>query len=119
MRALVARRPACPPIVEGPQIVGVLRLDVAGVTARAVATTLRPDAGMAMRTALSPREAEILERVASGGSSKEIAAELSIAESTVNWHVGNVLSKLNATNRTEAVAITLRGQDDDSEGEAA
>jgi DNA-binding CsgD family transcriptional regulator len=58
---------------------------------------------------LSPREHEIVDRVAEGRSTKEIAAELSIAESTVNWHVGNVLTKLNASSRAEAVARVLRG----------
>src|SRR6266516_3573436 len=57
---------------------------------------------------LSPREAEVLTLVASGRSTKEIGAELSIAESTVNWHVGNVLTKLAASSRAEAVAVTLR-----------
>ena len=62
---------------------------------------------MAIRT-LSPREHQIVDRVAEGQSTKEIAADLSIAESTVNWHVGNALTKLNASNRAEAVARVLR-----------
>ena len=56
---------------------------------------------------LSPRETEILRLVASGKTTKEIGAELSIAESTVNWHVGNMHSKLGAANRAEAVAIAM------------
>src|SRR5438045_9468800 len=59
---------------------------------------------------LSPREAEILTLVASGRSTKEISAELSIADSTVNWHVGNVLTKLDASSRAEAVAVALRSE---------
>ena len=65
---------------------------------------------------LSPREHEIVDRVAEGRSTKEIAAELSIAESTVNWHVGNVLTKLNASSRAEAVARVLRGGMDKAAG---
>ena len=60
-----------------------------------------------MAEILSPREAEILRLVASGKTTKEIGAELSIADSTVNWHVGNVHSKLGASNRAEAVALAL------------
>ena len=56
---------------------------------------------------LSPRETEILRLVASGKTTKEIGAELSIADSTVNWHVGNMHSKLGAANRAEAVAIAI------------
>lgn len=59
---------------------------------------------------LSPREAEILTLVASGRSTKEISAELSIADSTVNWHVSNVLTKLDASSRAEAVAVALRSE---------
>jgi DNA-binding NarL/FixJ family response regulator len=59
---------------------------------------------------LSPREGEILNLVASGKTTKEIGAELSIADSTVNWHVSNVLEKLDASSRAEAVATALRGE---------
>jgi DNA-binding CsgD family transcriptional regulator len=62
------------------------------------------------RENLSPREAEVLTLIASGRSTKEISAELSIAESTVNWHVGNVLTKLSAASRAEAVAVALRSE---------
>jgi DNA-binding CsgD family transcriptional regulator len=57
---------------------------------------------------LSPREAEVVHLVAAGKTTKEIGAQLSIAESTVNWHVGKVLTKLKASSRAEAVAISLR-----------
>lgn len=46
--------------------------------------------------------------MAAGKTAKEIGAELSIAESTVNWHVGNVLTKLSASSRAEAVAKAMR-----------
>jgi DNA-binding CsgD family transcriptional regulator len=56
---------------------------------------------------LSPREREIVRLVALGKTTKEISAELGIAESTVNWHVTNVLGKLDASSRAEAVALAL------------
>jgi DNA-binding NarL/FixJ family response regulator len=58
--------------------------------------------------AISGREVQVLELVASGKRNKEIAAELSIAEDTVKMHVRNIFSKLNVTDRTEAVTVALR-----------
>jgi DNA-binding CsgD family transcriptional regulator len=57
---------------------------------------------------LSPRQREILALVAAGRTSKEIAGELGISESTVNWHISNVFERLGASSRAEAVATALR-----------
>lgn len=57
---------------------------------------------------LTERENEVLQRVAKGKPNKEIAAELFITERTVKFYVSAILSKLNATNRTEAVAIAAQ-----------
>jgi DNA-binding NarL/FixJ family response regulator len=57
---------------------------------------------------LSPRELEVLKYVSTGLRNKEIAAELHVAEDTVKMHVRNLLSKLGASDRTEAVTIALR-----------
>jgi two-component system NarL family response regulator len=57
---------------------------------------------------LSPREIEVLNLVASGNSNKEIAARLSISEETVKGHITNILSKLGANDRTQAVTIGLK-----------
>jgi NarL family two-component system response regulator YdfI len=56
---------------------------------------------------LSPREIEILQQVALGATSKEIATKLGIGERTVNWHLAKVFSKLGAASRAEAVAIAM------------
>jgi DNA-binding NarL/FixJ family response regulator len=59
---------------------------------------------------LTPREGEVLKFVAEGKTNKEIAAALSITERTVKFHVGAIMGKLGATNRTEAVRLaTQRG----------
>jgi two-component system nitrate/nitrite response regulator NarL len=54
------------------------------------------------RIALSPREREILLRVAQGGSNKKIGRELGVAESTVKIHVQHILRKLKLTSRVQA-----------------
>jgi DNA-binding CsgD family transcriptional regulator len=57
---------------------------------------------------LSPRQREILDLVAEGRTSKEIAVTLGISESTVNWHLANAFERLGASSRAEAVALAIR-----------
>jgi two-component system, NarL family, response regulator LiaR len=57
---------------------------------------------------LTPREIEVLQLIAQGKSNKQIAAELVIAERTCKFHVSSILSKLGASNRTEAVKIAAQ-----------
>jgi NarL family two-component system response regulator YdfI len=58
---------------------------------------------------LTDREAEVLGLVAKGLANKQIAVALGISEHTVKFHVSSIYSKLNVTNRTEAVREGLRG----------
>jgi DNA-binding NarL/FixJ family response regulator len=62
----------------------------------------------APRIALTPREMEVLALLAKGCSNPEIAARLGRAESTMKVHVRNILQKLGASDRTEAVTHALR-----------
>jgi two-component system NarL family response regulator len=55
-------------------------------------------------TSLTPREQEVLELIAQGARDREIAERLIVTESTVKKHVQNILRKLHARNRVEAVA---------------
>jgi DNA-binding NarL/FixJ family response regulator len=58
--------------------------------------------------ALSPRELDVLQRLAVGKSNKEIGAELFISEGTVKTHIKSIFSKLDVVSRTEAVATATR-----------
>jgi DNA-binding NarL/FixJ family response regulator len=57
---------------------------------------------------LSRRELEVLELIREGNKNKQIAEQLSIAETTVNFHIKNIVDKLQANDRTHAVTIALR-----------
>jgi len=60
------------------------------------------------QVALTPREVEVLTLVAQGLANKQIATRLGTASGTVKVHVQNILSKLEATDRTHAVTIALQ-----------
>jgi DNA-binding NarL/FixJ family response regulator len=60
------------------------------------------------KAALTPREVEVLSLVAAGLANKEIASKLGTADGTVKIHVQNILSKLNASDRTHAVTIAIQ-----------
>ncbi len=57
---------------------------------------------------LSRRELEVLELIREGNKNKQIADQLSIAETTVNFHIKNIVDKLQANDRTHAVTIAFR-----------
>jgi DNA-binding NarL/FixJ family response regulator len=72
-------------------------------------------AGVAARLAehlgeedLTARELEVLSLIRDGHRNKQIADQLAIAETTVNFHVKNLVAKLQAKDRTHAVTIALR-----------
>ncbi len=56
----------------------------------------------------SKRERQVLELLAGGKTNRDIGAALFISESTVKFHVHAILSKLDATNRTEAVSMAVQ-----------
>lgn len=57
---------------------------------------------------LSDRERQVLQLLAVGKSNQEIGADLGITEGTVKFHVNHILSKLNVSDRTQAVVKALR-----------
>jgi len=63
----------------------------------------------AERGPLTERESEVLGLLAKGLANKQIALSLGISEHTVKFHVSSIYTKLDVTNRTEAVREGLRG----------
>lgn len=63
----------------------------------------RDDAAL-KRTGISAREYEVLELISAGLSNQDIADRLFVSTSTVKTHVSNILAKLDASRRTEAIA---------------
>ena len=114
--------------LDEPRMMGVLRAGAAGyirkdaepetllAAVRAVArgktyidpSVARQALGAAPREELTARETEVLRRLAQGLSNKEIAETLSISEETVKTHVSNVLAKLEAENRAQAIVQALK-----------
>ncbi len=76
--------------------------------ARAVAARLVAGVSAGAPEPLTPRELEVLALMGKGASNNEIAAALDITPRTTKVHVQNILGKLGATNRTEAVSIAVR-----------
>ncbi|MDZ4694400.1 MAG: response regulator transcription factor [Deltaproteobacteria bacterium] len=75
--------------------------------------SMTPEAAMRLsdrdqHEALSDREIEVLSRVGRGLSNKEIADVLSISPNTVKNHVNNIMTKLQAGDRTHAVTIAVQ-----------
>lgn len=87
-------------------------------SAKAGRPTLAPEATQALIKAsgrrqtpdaeLTPREKEVLKMMTDGLSNPEIAQQLIVSRSTVKFHVSSILSKLNASSRTEAVAVAIQ-----------
>lgn len=57
---------------------------------------------------LTARELDVLRLIRDGRRNKQIADELCIAETTVNFHIKNLVDKLQANDRTHAVTIAVR-----------
>ena len=57
---------------------------------------------------LTTRELDVLRLIRDGHRNKQIAGQLAISENTVNFHIKNLVDKLQANDRTHAVTIALR-----------
>jgi DNA-binding NarL/FixJ family response regulator len=92
------------------ELLAAIRTIYAGqaLLAPAVAARLVSGVSHGGPEALTPRELDVLTLMGQGRSNGEIAAALAIAPRTAKVHVQNILSKLGATNRTEAVSIAVK-----------
>ncbi len=97
--------------VSADELAGAIRAAFAG------RPTLAPEAAEVLIKAateppqedgLTRRELEILQLMVAGESNPVIAEKLYVSRSTVKFHVSNILMKLGAATRTEAVAIALQ-----------
>jgi DNA-binding NarL/FixJ family response regulator len=103
--------------LAGPEIVaaieaaatGLVVLDATGIeTLLRAASPALSGGSEALVEALTPREVEVLQLLASGLGNKEIASRLEISEHTVKFHVASIMGKLGASSRTEAVTLGIR-----------
>jgi DNA-binding NarL/FixJ family response regulator len=78
------------------------------VQRRLMESLARPQGAEPAPEELTEREREVLALLAAGHSNKEIARLLGVTERTVKGHVGNVMGKLGAASRTQAVIYALR-----------
>lgn len=63
--------------------------------------------GATTETSLTPREREILQRVAAGETSRQIALALNLSAKTVEWHRGNLMNKLGLRSVAELVRYAV------------
>ena len=70
-----------------------------------VAAPFVPDAARIAALGLTPRELEVLQLIAEGLSTREMAERLFVSENTVKTHISRVLDKLGASRRTQAVQL--------------
>ena len=97
---------------ESREIVRAVRATAAGqstldptVAARVIARARQP---APLPEALTERELEILRHAARGLTNKQIGADLSISDRTVQNHLANIYAKLEVASRTEAVTVALQ-----------
>jgi LuxR family transcriptional regulator, regulator of acetate metabolism len=80
------------------------------LTSRAAATT-SSESAPDLSELLTPRELEVLRLIAEGRSNRSIATALLLGEGTVKYHVKNILRKLGARGRTEAISRFVELED--------
>jgi len=61
-----------------------------------------------MRSDLTPRELQTLELLAKGSTNKQIATALNLSDYTIRHYVNNIMEKLKVSDRTEAVAMSIK-----------
>jgi len=77
-------------------------------TETSLQTTIASGRNVSVPNGLSVREVQILRKVATGSTNKEIAGEFHLAVSTVERHLVNVYNKIGARGRADAIAFAIR-----------
>jgi LuxR family maltose regulon positive regulatory protein len=107
MQALLAEWRRHPTVLPGQPREGLLRYTerlLAAFADHTTATGASPTVQPLQSETLTPRELEILRLMAGGASNREMAEHLVVTVGTVKGHIHHILGKLEARNRTEAVA---------------
>jgi len=97
--------------IEATELIDAIRAAAAGhvrLSPEASARLVREIHAPNSPETLTPREVEVLRRVASGESNKEIARDLGITEVTAKSHVHSILGKLGMLSRTQAAIHAAR-----------
>jgi predicted ATPase/DNA-binding CsgD family transcriptional regulator len=106
---LATRLEARPLLAVAEEIVRRSRLDAeVGLPSSGLAVAPRGQLSGATTSALTPREVEVLELLGQGLSNRQIGKALFISEKTASVHVSNIIGKLDAASRTEAVVVARR-----------
>ncbi len=93
---------------EPEEMLRVVRAAAVGVSTLDARFAVALEQAKARYGHLTPRELEVLIRIARGQSNREIAADLGLSEETVKTHVAHLLAKLDVTDRTQASVFALR-----------
>jgi DNA-binding NarL/FixJ family response regulator len=107
-------RAVLPPDAGAAEILAAIQAAAAGMAAidpgdlESLIAATAPQPTAESTTPLTAREVEVLRMLAEGAANKNIAWKLGISEHTVKFHVAQILAKLNAGTRTEAVTLGIR-----------
>jgi DNA-binding NarL/FixJ family response regulator len=110
----VGVRAVLPPDAGAAEILAAIQAAAAGMAVidpgdlESLVTAGVPQPAAEPATPLTAREREVLRMLADGAANKTIAWKLGISEHTVKFHVAQILAKLNAGTRTEAVTLGIR-----------
>ena len=107
-------RAMLPPDASAAEILAAVQAAAAGLAAidpgdlESLIAAATPQLAAEPAAPLTLREVEVLRMLADGAANKNIAWKLGISEHTVKFHVAQILAKLNAGTRTEAVTLGIR-----------
>ena len=106
---LLAKESGVEALVDAARVVCDGQMAVSFTATRLLVERLRsePESGIGMRpvrSTLTPREWEVLDLLAQGGTTRDISEQLYLTQDTVHSHVKNILRKLGVHSRADAVA---------------